>query len=102
MPWGAGPAGRGGGPSSLLTVRTSGAAAACRWPGRLVARKERAMPVAVITGGSKGLGLALAEALAERGWDLVLGARTGPVLGEAAEAARAHGARVTAVTGDVR
>jgi NAD(P)-dependent dehydrogenase (short-subunit alcohol dehydrogenase family) len=32
-------------------------------------------PVAVITGGSQGLGLALATALAERGWHLVLDAR---------------------------
>ncbi len=33
------------------------------------------MPVAVITGASQGLGLALATALAERGWSLVLDAR---------------------------
>ncbi|PJT51305.1 short-chain dehydrogenase, partial [Streptomyces albidoflavus] len=33
------------------------------------------MPVAVVTGGSKGLGRALALALAERGWSLVLTAR---------------------------
>ena len=33
------------------------------------------MPVAIITGASKGLGRALAEALARRGWDLVLDAR---------------------------
>src|SRR5947209_920098 len=34
-----------------------------------------AKPVAVITGASQGLGLALAEALAERGWGLVIDAR---------------------------
>jgi len=33
------------------------------------------VPVAVITGASQGLGLALASALAERGWSLVLDAR---------------------------
>ncbi|MEV7091103.1 SDR family oxidoreductase [Streptomyces sp. NPDC093085] len=59
------------------------------------------MPVAVITGASKGLGRALAEGLAREGWDLVLDARTGSVLEEAAEAARAHGTRVVALAGDV-
>jgi NAD(P)-dependent dehydrogenase (short-subunit alcohol dehydrogenase family) len=33
-------------------------------------------PVAVITGASQGLGLALARGLAERGWSLVIDART--------------------------
>ncbi|MFF7792801.1 SDR family NAD(P)-dependent oxidoreductase [Streptomyces sp. NPDC007991] len=59
------------------------------------------MPVAIITGASKGLGRALAEALAGRGWDLVLDARGAEALGEAAEAVAAHGTRVTALPGDV-
>ncbi|WP_229859279.1 SDR family NAD(P)-dependent oxidoreductase, partial [Streptomyces anandii] len=59
------------------------------------------MPVAIITGASKGLGRALAEALAGRGWDLVLDARGGRVLAEAARAVAGHGARVEALPGDV-
>ncbi|MFD5715365.1 SDR family NAD(P)-dependent oxidoreductase [Streptomyces pharetrae] len=59
------------------------------------------MPVAIITGASKGLGRALAEALAGRGWDLVLDARGAAVLEETAAALAGHGTRVTALPGDV-
>ncbi|SEF12587.1 SDR family oxidoreductase [Streptomyces sp. Ag109_O5-10] len=59
------------------------------------------MPVAIITGASKGLGRALAEALAARGWDLVLDARGAGLLKETAEAVAGHGTRVTALPGDV-
>ncbi|MFF7275591.1 SDR family NAD(P)-dependent oxidoreductase [Streptomyces griseorubiginosus] len=59
------------------------------------------MPVAIITGASKGLGRALAEALAARGWDLVLDARTAQALSETATALAAHGHRVSALPGDV-
>ncbi|MEV7424001.1 MULTISPECIES: SDR family NAD(P)-dependent oxidoreductase [unclassified Streptomyces] len=60
------------------------------------------MPVAIITGASKGLGRALAAGLAERGWDLVLDARTAPVLEETARALGARGTGVVALAGDVR
>jgi NAD(P)-dependent dehydrogenase (short-subunit alcohol dehydrogenase family) len=60
----------------------------------------RGMNVAVVTGASRGLGLALARALAERGWRLVLDARSpGPL--EAARAELAGLTDVTAVPGDV-
>ncbi|MFJ8105008.1 SDR family NAD(P)-dependent oxidoreductase [Streptomyces sp. NPDC096132] len=59
------------------------------------------MPVAIITGASKGLGRALAEALAVRGWDLVLDARNEGVLKETAAGVAAHGADVRALAGDV-
>ncbi|MFI7295943.1 SDR family NAD(P)-dependent oxidoreductase [Streptomyces sp. NPDC050121] len=59
------------------------------------------MPVAIITGASKGLGRALAQALAARGWDLVLDARTAEVLKETAAAVASYGVRVEARAGDV-
>ncbi|MFD0154965.1 SDR family NAD(P)-dependent oxidoreductase [Streptomyces sp. NPDC055721] len=60
------------------------------------------MAVAIVTGASKGLGRALAHALAGRGWDLVLNARTAGALEESAAAVRAaHGTRVVALPGDV-
>lgn len=62
----------------------------------------RVMSVALITGASKGLGRALGAALAERGWDLVLDARTAGALEEAADELRGrYGTRVVAVAGDV-
>ncbi|MFE6721159.1 SDR family NAD(P)-dependent oxidoreductase [Streptomyces albidoflavus] len=59
------------------------------------------MPVTVITGGSKGLGRALALALAERGWSLVLTARGAGELAEAGRAAEGLGGVVRTVAGDV-
>jgi len=62
------------------------------------------MPAAIVTGASRGLGLALARALAERGWNLVLDARGGDALRAATAdlAASATGAgEVIALAGDV-
>jgi NAD(P)-dependent dehydrogenase (short-subunit alcohol dehydrogenase family) len=55
--------------------------------------------VAIITGASRGLGLALATGLSEAGWRLVVDART-PV--ELTAAAEWIGGDVVAVPGDVR
>jgi NAD(P)-dependent dehydrogenase (short-subunit alcohol dehydrogenase family) len=57
----------------------------------------RRMPVAIVTGASRGLGLALARALDERGWDLVVDARGADVLAQAT----ADLGHVTAIPGDV-
>jgi len=57
------------------------------------------MPVAVITGASRGLGRALATELAGRGWSLVLDARSEQTLAEAV--AHLAGGPHRAVPGDV-
>ena len=58
-------------------------------------------PTALITGASRGLGLALARGLAGRGWRLILTARGADAL-EAARAELAHQTEVVALPGDVR
>lgn len=55
---------------------------------------------ALITGASRGLGLALARALAERGWHLIVDARQAPAL-QAARQELAALTHVTAIAGDV-
>ncbi len=59
-------------------------------------------PVAVVTGASRGLGRALADALSGSGYHLVIDARNAAAL-EAAAAAVAgmQGGRVTAIAGDI-
>jgi NAD(P)-dependent dehydrogenase (short-subunit alcohol dehydrogenase family) len=58
------------------------------------------MPVALITGASAGLGLALAKALAGRGWSLVIDARSEDALSRA-HAELAALTEVVAIPGDV-
>jgi NAD(P)-dependent dehydrogenase (short-subunit alcohol dehydrogenase family) len=55
------------------------------------------MPIGIVTGASRGLGLALARELDQRGWKLVVDARGGHALTEAAAALT----NVTPLPGDV-
>ncbi|MDP9227022.1 MAG: SDR family oxidoreductase [Actinomycetota bacterium] len=57
------------------------------------------MPVALITGASRGLGRALSRELSDRGWHLIIDARNGAALDAAAQELAPE--RVTAVVGDV-
>jgi NAD(P)-dependent dehydrogenase (short-subunit alcohol dehydrogenase family) len=58
------------------------------------------MPTAIVTGASRGLGFALADALAARGWRLVIDGRDGPALEHAAARLRDR-TEVVALPGDV-
>ena len=57
-------------------------------------------PTILITGASRGLGLALARSLAQHGWTLLIDARGADAL-EAARAELARSTRVIALAGDV-
>lgn len=63
--------------------------------------KLQSQQVAVITGGASGIGLALAQALGQRGLHLALLDIEAPALQAAAEALRAEGITVAALTCDV-
>ena len=64
---------------------------------RMPVNETPAGRVGIVTGASRGLGLALARTLDERGWDLVVDARGAGALA----AATADLSRVTAIPGDV-
>ncbi|MBY0400849.1 glucose 1-dehydrogenase [Myxococcota bacterium] len=57
--------------------------------------------VAIITGGGKGIGAAIAHALADAGADCALVARTAADVESVAQAVRSRGRRAIAITGDV-
>jgi len=59
------------------------------------------MPNAIVTGASRGLGRALATALADRGYSLVVDARDSLALEEARQDLESRGARVVALPGSV-
>ncbi|AKG37602.1 peptide synthetase [Paenibacillus durus ATCC 35681] len=62
---------------------------------------ELANKVAIVTGGSKGIGRSIAESLAREGADIVLVSRSAVQLQETAEAIRKLGAQVLAISADV-
>jgi NAD(P)-dependent dehydrogenase (short-subunit alcohol dehydrogenase family) len=59
------------------------------------------MPVAIVTGASRGLGAALATALVEEGWWVVIDARDAEALEKTAADLGGLGGTVTALAGDV-
>jgi len=59
------------------------------------------MPVAIVTGASRGFGRALSIALAKDGWSLVIDARRSAALFEVRAEIESLGAAVSAVPGDV-
>jgi 3-oxoacyl-[acyl-carrier protein] reductase len=57
---------------------------------------------ALVTGGTRGIGLGIAQALAQDGWDLVLcGVRPEAEVGDVLEALRGHGGAVQYVAADL-
>src|SRR5262249_7425834 len=61
----------------------------------------QAKRVAIVTGASRGLGEVIAEVLADRGYNLVIGAKTLEPLHRVADSLWDRGARVVSVDGDI-
>src|SRR2546423_4167501 len=76
-------------------------AAAVAVAGRLVERPEQRGGVALVTGGSRGLGLLIARELAARGYRVAICARDADELADAESGLAARGAEVFTVRCDV-
>jgi short-subunit dehydrogenase len=86
-----------------LAVSVAGALLGAWWLSRKLRSQAGCLTgqVAVVTGGSRGLGLLIADELAKEGCRLVICARNAGELAEAARALRFRGAEVLTVTCDV-
>lgn len=62
---------------------------------------QSSSPTALITGASRGLGLALASALAQRDWNLIINARDEAALDGAKRALSTHGTQIITVPGTI-
>lgn len=58
-------------------------------------------PIAIVTGGSRGLGLVIARVLATRGYRVVIGGRDRETLADAAGQLSAHAPQVVPIAGDI-
>ena len=57
--------------------------------------------IALVTGGSRGLGLVIARVLAARGYDVVIGGRDRDALADAARDLSRHGSAIVPIAGDI-
>lgn len=57
--------------------------------------------IALVTGGSRGLGLVIARVLAARGYDVVIGGRDRDALADAVRDLSRHGSAIVPIAGDI-